>query len=338
MKTIKIIALLQICFISSPIFGETPTSSHPLGYNYTGTELKLSNLQVYPADLLDTNNDINKMTDGKCIDKYSYGFPWSKEKHEPITIIADIDGIGKRLDQVVIEQRYISYRGLINEAEIWVMTKGSYQKIAHTKLNNINERMFFSLIEPIFNPSKIKVIIKGSEDFDSIRSDKIFLGDLVCLTLNDPVKIILERFSDLFEDKSGATMKKAILKNDIRSIQVPILVEVATDYLRWNNQFDRTGLSNPTNFIVIDNSQINFDTNVFLEPGEHVVFLGRTSREVYLELFNSITNEEFNYTKLNVGANLIRADKRGLVKIKTDKSNSEVPLILNFPSGFIVAR
>ena len=330
MSKVHLGILLFFCLFVPNLMARVPNSTYPFGYKYSGERIALSNFQISPSSKSDSANSVLKISDGKCSHERSYYFNWDTQNPRPITLEADLDGMGKRLDQIVIEQQWASSLGLIKQVEIWVMTTNSYRKLTDATLMDTGGRFFLYLKEPIVNPKKIKLIIRGSE---SNYGPRIYLGDLVCLMLNVPVKNSLAHFTNLFEDERGIRLKPNVAFEKENDLQWPIFSKVMESFQDNPSNANQLISIAPTKQNPLKRSSDTNTTKIVLEEGDHLVFLGKTNSAIALDLFNPITNEVVDTFNLDVGANILHANRPGIVRVIWRNTHRKKPISLNFPTG-----
>ena len=125
--------------------------------------LQLKNISVYPDGIAQPGSGVENITDGKRgTDNEIFHSLWTGIPKQYITIEADIDGKGKRLDKVILSPRAYGVNGIIKNAELWVMVKGKYQQVATVEAKLSNSPFQINLNKKILNPEKIKLVITDS--------------------------------------------------------------------------------------------------------------------------------------------------------------------------------
>ena len=231
MKLASILCIFLVFVLNTTTNSATTPIRIPSGYKYSGQRFGLDDFRVEPSTFRDSTIPMTLLSDGKCSYNNSYPFPWIKGNRQPITVTANLVGKNKRLDQLVIEQQFGCSD--ITNAEVWIKTKKKSMFIGSLDATSTTERIFFTLNNPIKKPTEIKLRIRGDS---SSRSTKLYVGDIVCLTLKKPTNILVKEFNSLFEDKLGTLLKANIDLKYIQSLQIPSLRLVAAYYYNKTHQ------------------------------------------------------------------------------------------------------
>lgn len=329
------------------------------------TLLPIKQLTVMPADIAQPGSGIERVSDGKRqADSEIFHTLWGGISRQNITIEADIDGKGKRLDEVVLWPRASGHNGIIKNVELWIMTKGKYKNVANVKADRSNSPLQVELDKPIPNPQKIKLVITDS--YGDFNSDVylVSLGELECFMLPDDAvtKAKLAGDSQVFADKIGLALKPGVKKRDIEKMQVPALKQQAMQL--FNNTYKADNLvaeyqpyQNPSvlgkRMRIGDGfSKYEGITGIVLEKGEHLIFMGETKGARVKLLVPDWTRKPPEGIKpekdpagwglhkeefvLSEGVNRVRLTKGGLVYIQyfvDDNPEAHEPVKVHFPSG-----
>ena len=195
---------------------------------YNGTLIALRSFNVTPSGIAAPDNDADKLCDGKNYgEKTQFHTPWGGIKKQPVTIEAELDGIGKQLDAIVLDQRFLGIGGIIKQAAVWVMTEGVYSLVATCSFPCKNERVTVMPDSLIKNPQKIKLVI--SDTYTDNGNYMVCLGELACVTYpkNAVTKALLNRDAVVFKDPLCTELNPGLKHADIDSMKVPELKQWA---------------------------------------------------------------------------------------------------------------
>jgi hypothetical protein len=328
---------------------------------YKGEVLSLNNLNVQPSNCPAPGNGVDKLTDGLNYgDKTLFHTPWTGMEKQDITFEADIDGNGKRLDQIILDQRFMGTLGIIKSATVWVMINGQYQKVEDLDLECSNGRLEVEPRVEIRNPEKIKLVIHDA--YTDNGKYVVCLGELACVMLPDSVvtRRIVYNEGKVFADGLGLTLRKGLTKRNLENIKLPILKQYARQlfdkiYHAGNLKMEVQPYQNPSVISEKMNIMSGFSmfegvTGVVLNKGPNLVFVGKTkgaklkllqpnwlrkSREGFNPERDSWDLEYKSYP-LNEGINYIDLPRDGLVYVQyftEDDPKTHAPVIVHFPTG-----
>ena len=254
-----------------------------------GTLIPLRNITVSPANIAQPNSGIEKIADGKCSsDNEIFHTLWAGIPKQNITIEADLDGKGKTLDKVRISPRDIGVNGIIKNAELWIMSKGVYNKVAIIEADLENEPIQIEPEYTISDPEKIKLIITDSYGDRLGISYMVSLGELECVMMSKDAitRAQLLQDSKLFMGLTGIALKSDTKKSDIDKMEVPALRKFATQIFEHRYKADSLiAYYQPTlNPLVLGKkmrigdgfSKFEGITGIVLEKGDNIVFVGET--------------------------------------------------------------
>lgn len=251
---------------------------------YNGTLIALRNIKITPSNIAAPDNDVDKICDGKNYgEKTQLHTPWGGIKKQPVTIEAELDGIGKQLDAIVLDQRNLLTGGILKDVSIWVMTEGVYRLFATRQFPCKNERVTVEPDTLFVNPQKIKLVI--SDTYTDNGNYVVCLGELACLMYpkSTITKAKLNQDAWVFNDPLCTTLKPGLKRSDIDNMKVPIMKEWA-QYLQENsyNPDSLTVTIQPLQHpdILCDSLHINstfslYDgvTGIELPKGDHLVMV-----------------------------------------------------------------
>lgn len=327
--------------------------------------IPLTNVTVSPAGVAEPGSGIERIIDGKFNTDYEiFHTRWAGIPKQNITIEATINGKGKKLDKIIVRPRGDGENGIIKSAELWIMAKGNYKKLADIEAESSNAPIEIELDQAILNPEKIKLIITDSYGDRSSDLYMVSLGEVECIMLpeNAVTRSLLLEEAKLFTGLIAESLRKDVTKNDIDSMKVEPLREYA---LRLYNRSynpgarlsDYRAVLNPDVLgqqmrIGAGFSKYEGITGVVLEPGENLVFVGETKGARIKLLVPEWTRQPPKGVKpekdpagwglkkqvftLKEGPNLIHLEKGGNVYIQyfTDTNPQTYPPIkVHFPTG-----
>ncbi len=335
------------------------------GKNLNERLIALSNISVTPAGIEQRGSEIRHIADGKCHTDYEiFHTRWAGIPKQNITIEATLGGKGRRLDKVIISPRATGINGIIKTAELWIMTKGVYRKVANISAEPVNAPIQIEPDRPILNPEKIKLIIKESYNNISDKTYLVSLGELECVTMPEDAitQAQLIQLSNLLTGPTGIALKPEIRKKDIDKLKAPLLRDFATRL--FENRYkpdsliaDYRPLLSPEVLgekMRIGNgfSKLEGVTGIVLEKGDQIVFVGKTNGIKVKLLVPDWTRKApanirpdkdpagWGLKKevfiLNEGANLVHLKKGGNVYIQyftESNPDSYPPVTVHFPTG-----
>jgi hypothetical protein len=327
--------------------------------------IPLRNITVFPAGIAQPGSGIEKINDDKSgVDNEIFHTLWEGIPKQNITIEADLDGKGKRLDKVILSPRAYGLNGIIKNAELWIMSKGIYQKVAAIEAELDNAPVQIELEHPVKDPSKVKLIITDSYGDRLGKVYMVSLGELECVMLSkDAVtKAQLLQDSKLFMGLTGVALKSDVKKKDIKKMKVPAVRKLAT--LLFEHRYLPDSLIAKCQPILdpqvlgkqmrIGDGYSKFEgiTGIVLEKGDNIVFLGETKGSKIKLLIPDWTRKPpvnikpendpvgWGLSKevftLKEGINLIHVKKGGNVYIQyfTDTNPENYPPVtVHFPTG-----
>jgi hypothetical protein len=181
MKNRKITLCLAALLLPFGLFAQIIDSVSTLA-PYKGNILPLKNIKVSPEGCAAPDGAVEKLIDGSTLKAENcFHTPLTGMPKQDVIIEADIDGKGKRLDEVVLDHRASgSVEGAILSAEVWVFADGMYQQVGNFRLNSILKRINVPLSRPIDNPEKVKVIVKNA--FAEAKKYSVCVGELACVS------------------------------------------------------------------------------------------------------------------------------------------------------------
>ena len=263
---------------------------------YNGTLIALRSFKVTPSGIAAPDNDADKLCDGKNYgEKTQFHTPWGGIKKQPVTIEAELDGIGKQLDAIVLDQRFLGTGGIIKQADVWVMTEGVYRLVATCSFPCKNERVTVMPDSLIKNPQKIKLVI--SDTYTDNGNYMVCLGELACLMYPEGAitKAKLNKDASVFNNPLCTTLKPGLKQSDIDSMKIPALKEWAL-YLQTHTDKPEAltvtiqPLQHPD--ILCDSLHINSWLNLFdgvtgieLPKGNHLVMVDAPDDAVLTIMF-----------------------------------------------------
>lgn len=149
---------------------------------YDGKVIPMKTPVAFPAGIGWENNDADKLIDGKNFgENTEFHTRWGGIPKQEVTLEAELEGRGMRMDQVVLDQRALGFGGIIKEATIWVQTGGAYQKVADVQSERKNGRLIVPLMIPVWHPEKIKIII--TDTYSDNGGYQVCLGEMACVML-----------------------------------------------------------------------------------------------------------------------------------------------------------
>ncbi len=333
----------------------------------TPSRIALKNITVSPSNIAQPFSGVENIADGKRdTDSDIFHTLWKGIPKQPITIEADLDGQGKRLDAVVIEPRAIGLNGVIKTAEVWVMQKGSYEKIADVEAELSNMPVAIELDNAVQNPQKIKLIVTDAygDVLSGTDAYMVSLGELSCFMLPEgvPTRAQLLKEAAVFTDELGVELKPGINKGDINRLKVPEIKDLATRI--YEKKYNSSGLVakykpylHPEALgrqMRIGNGFSKYEgiTGVLLEKGAHIVFVSASRGEKVRLAIPEWTRRapegveptedpagwgmKSQVFELRPGINLLDVQKGGLAYIQyytQDNPDNHQPVTVHFPTG-----
>lgn len=335
----------------------------------TPLRIALTNISVAPAGIAQPGSGVGNITDGKTSsDREIFHTLWSGIPKQPITVEADLEGKGKRLDKIVLSPRQTGLNGIIKTAQVWIMEKGAYRKVADIENEPSNNPSAIELDVPIYNPEKIKLIV--TDAYNQIPSEKetylVSLGELECFTLPDDVitRAKLLKETALFADATATKLKPGVGGKEIEKLTIPAIRELASKIHR--KTYDPGGLLShyePYLHPEVLGSRMRIGsgfskyegiTGIVLEKGNHLVFVGKTNGAKIALAIPEWTRRlpagmrpeqdpagwglKSQTYALHEGPNHIHVEKGGLVYIRyytNDDPENHPPVAVHFPSGKI---
>jgi hypothetical protein len=254
------------------------------------TLIPLANITVSPANIAQPGSGVENIADGKCVaDNELFHTLWAGIPRQDITIEADLRGKGKRLDKIILTPRGSGTggNGIIKTADVWVMAKSEYKKIATVHEELTNEPVQIELEKPILNPRKIKLVITDS--YGDMYSDKymVSLGELECRTMPDAaIRQSQVRDDSQWFTNAGLSLKPGITGADIRNMKVPLLKKLATELYNHTYQpgaFIADYKPYLNTYVLANKMHISDGfskyegiTGVVLNPGDNIIYVGET--------------------------------------------------------------
>lgn len=332
------------------------------------TRIALKNITLSPEDIAQPFSGVENIADGKrTADSEIFHTLWSGIPKQNITIETDLDGKGKRLDKIVLSPRGTGLNGIIKTAELWVMQKSNYRKVADIEAEADNAPIHIEPEEPIRNPQKIKLII--TDAYGDMRSGRdtymVSLGEMECLMLPDDAvtrsKLLAE--AAVFADETGTKLKPGIGKKQIAKLKIPALKLLATQiYNKTYNPGALLAEYEPYLHPEALGKQMRIGdgfskyegiTGVILEKGDNLVFVGETGGAKIRLIVPEWTRKAPADIKdpaqdpagwglksethtLRQGVNLIHLEKGGHAYIQyftNDNPANHKPIAVHFPTG-----
>ncbi|WP_352421384.1 M60 family metallopeptidase [Proteiniphilum sp.] len=326
----------------------------------------MKNITVSPSGITEPGSQVEKIADGKRdADTEIFHTLWSGIPRQPVIIEAGLEGSGKRLDKIILSPRGSGFNGVIKTAEVWVMEKGTYHKVADLNAGRSNTPVHLELDNPVKNPEKIKLVITDAyRERRSRDAYMVSLGELECVML--PADAIttprLIEESNVFADLTGTKLKPNVRRKEIGRLKIPALRNLATQlydekYGPGLRLADYTPCLDP----VVLGGQMRIGdgfskyegiTGIVLDKGENIVFVGETSgAEITLIVPEwtrrapegvkpeqdpagwGLKSEAF---RLQEGPNLIRLEKEGHAYIQyftDDSPENHPPIAVHFLTG-----
>jgi len=327
--------------------------------------ISLKNITVSPADIVQAGSGIEKVADGNRANDFEmFHTLWAGISKQNITIEADLDGKEKRLDKVILLPRANGENGIIKSADLWIMVKGNYQKIASIEAELSNAPILIELAQKIKNPEKIKLVITDSYGDRNSNRYMVSLGELECVMMAEDAittaKVLKD--SELFSDLTGVALKPDVKRRNINEMKVPALKKLATDI--YNDTYRPDSLLidihpflNPETIgkqMRIGNGFSKYEgiTGIYLEKGDNIIFVGETEGEEIKLIVPDWTRKppagirpnldpagwglKKEVYNLKEGVNLVHLEKGGNVYIQyfTDNNPDNYPPIkVHFPTG-----
>ena len=329
------------------------------------TLISLKNITITPADIAQPGSGIEKIADGNRANDFEmFHTLWAGIPIQNITIEADLEAKGKRLNKVILSPRANGVNGIIKSANLWIMTKGHYQKVASIEAELSNAPIQIELTQEIKNPEKIKLVITDSYGDRNSSRYIVSLGELECVMMSEDAittaKVLKD--SELFSDLMGVDLKADVKRRNINEMKVPALKNLATEiyngsYLPDSLLVEIQPFLNPEVLgkqMRIGNGFSKYEgiTGIRLEKGANIIFVGET-KGAKLKLILpdwtrqppagirperdpagwGLKKEVFN---LKEGVNLIHLEKGGNVYIQyftNSKPDNYPPIKVHFPTG-----
>lgn len=330
--------------------------------------IAMENITLSPGGIAHPFSGVENIADDKRTSDFEiFHTLWSGIPKQTITIEADLDGKGKRLDKIVLSPRGTGLNGIIKTAEVWVMQKGNYKKITDVKGESNNAPINIELDKPIQNPERIKLVITDSYGDVMTKSGNymVSLGELECLMLPDDAITRTKLLADatLFANAAGTKLKPHVRKRDIAKMQVPQLKALATQLL--NKKYspglllsEQEPYLHPDTLgkqMRIGNGFSKYEgiTGVVLPQGDNIIFVGETNgttirlivpdwtRRAPAEIKDptrdpagwGLKNETHT---LREGVNLVNLEKGGHAYIQyftNDAPENHKSIAVHFPTG-----
>lgn len=189
MKPIKCLAvsllLVSACFqtIGQTSHLTTLTKEQRLGLvpALRGTVIPMKILKVTPPNAAEPGNDVDKISDGKNYGETTqFHTSWKGITKQDIILEAELEGAGKKLTTVALDQRYLGRGGIITKASLWVMKNGKYKKVANIQEKPISKRVLVQIKPAIKNPEKVKLVV--TDAYSDNGNYMVCLGEMTCLT------------------------------------------------------------------------------------------------------------------------------------------------------------
>lgn len=332
------------------------------------TLIPLKNITFSPSDIAQPYSGVDKIADGKReMDSEIFHTLWDGISQQPIVIEADLEGKGKRLDEVVLFPRSSGYNGIIKTAEVWIMENGVYNKIADLNASLSNAPLHLELAKPIKNPQKIKLII--TDAYRDQRSKDVYmvsLGELACMMLPEDAITrtkLIEEFK-IFDDLTGTKLKPNISRRKIEQLKIPVLRDLAMqlyekEYRPGPRLADYEPYLHPEALgrkmrIGDGFSKYEGISGIVLDKGENIVCVGETNGAKITLIVPEWTRKAPEGIKpeedpagwglksetyqLEEGVNLIRLEKGGHAYIQyftDDDPENHAPVTVHFLTGKI---
>ncbi len=330
------------------------------------TLIPMENITLSPSDIAQPNSGVNNITDGRREkDSEIFHTLWDGISRQPVIIEADLKGKGKRLDKVLLSPRGIGLNGIIKTAEVWVMEKSVYRKVADLNPSLSNAPYHLELDKPIRNPQKIKLIITDTyRDRRSADTYMVSLGEMQCLMLpeNAITRAKLDAECRVFADPAGTTLKPDIRMKDIKRLKIPAIRELALQlyekkYSPGLRLADYTPYLHPDvlgeKMRIGDGfSKYEGITGIVLDKGENVIFVGETKGAKVILIVPEWARRAPEGIKpdedpagwglksethfLQEGVNLVRLEKGGHAYIQyftEDNPQDHASVTVHFPTG-----
>ena len=356
MKSPKFIFLFFILtFI--PVYGEKGQILIPL-----------RNITLSPSGIAQPYSGVNNIRDGKRDNDFEiFHTLWGGIPRQPVIIETELEGEDKRLDKVVLSPRGTGFNGIIKTAEVWVMERGLYNKIADLNADLSNAPLHLELDNPVKNPEKIKLII--TDAYSDGRSGDVYmvsLGELQCVMLPEDAvtraKLIEE--SKVFADLTGTKLNPKIHRKEIEELRIPIIRDLAL--LLYDKEYSpglRLAEYDPylspdvlgERMRIGDGfSKYEGITGIVLDKGDNIIFVGETNgAKISLTVPEwtrkapkgmkpeqdpagwGLKSETF---QLKEGPNLVCLEKGGHAYIQyftNDDPENHLPIAVHFPTGKI---
>lgn len=271
-----------------PKFKDNPAFAECFSRLYKKSQIPLYNIVLTPTDIAQPGSGVEKIADTKKTGEYNlFHTLWKGIPRQDISIEADMQGKGKRLDKIILSPRATGLNGVIKTAELWIMEKGKYQRIKtiHAELSNMPVQI--ELEKPIWNPQKIKLLITDSYGDMNSKLYMVSLGELECLTLPDDAIRESAFRNDIKLFTTGTlSLKPEVTEETISKMSVPALKKLATALYNHSYQpgalkVDCQPYQNPN---IIANQMHMSDgfskyegiTGVILDKGDNLIFVGDT--------------------------------------------------------------
>lgn len=330
------------------------------------TLIPLKSVSVSPSGITQPGSEVKNIADGRRDrDADIFHTLWNGIPRQKIIIEAVLDGVGKRLDKVVLYPRAIGMNGIIKTAEVWVMEKGAYRKIADVDAPLSNAPFHLELEQPVNNPEKLKLVV--SDAYVDAREDNkymVSLGELECLMLPDDAVTLAKVLEDskIFANLTATELRQGVDISDINKLRIPALKELALQLLekRYDAGLKLANYEPYLNPEVLGRkmrigdgfSKYEGITGIILEEGDNIVFVGETAGTDISLVIPDWTRKAPEGVKpeqdpagwglksvsfpLHEGANLIRLEKAGHAYIQyfTDDDPEKHPdIAVHFPTG-----
>ncbi len=361
--------LLAIAFLSACALQRDKQQTAHSSETTSPTRIALKNITLSPEGIAQPFSGVENIADGKRdSDTEIFHTLWGGISKQPITIEADVEGKGKKLDKIVLSPRGTGLNGIIKTAEVWVMQNGTYTKVADVEGETNNAPINIELDKSIENPERIKLVIIDSygDVMTNSGSYMVSLGELECLMLPEDAITRAKLLADaaLFSDLTGTKLKPNVSKRDIANMQVPALKTLATNI--YNKKYvpgllvsEQEPYLHPDTLgkqmrIGSGFSKYEGITGIILDKGEHIIFVGEThgaTLRLVVPEWTRRAPEGIDPTRdpagwglknethtLREGVNLVNLEKGGHAYIQyftKDSPENHPSVAVHFPTGKI---
>lgn len=358
MKSIKFTLFFVIALLMGTVF-------HGNG-QVSPTLVPLKDITVTPSAIAQPRSGVENIADGKRgVDSEIFHTLWNGIPQQPIVIEAALEGKGMRLDKVVLSPRGIGQNGIIKTAEVWVMEKGVYKKVADLDVELSNAPVHLELDRPVKNPQKIKLIV--TDAYRDPRSRDLYmvsLGELECVMLPEDAitRAKLMEETKVFDDLVGTKLKANTKRREISKLKIPALRNLAMQLydkeyeaglrLTTHEPFLHPEVLGEKMRIGDGFSKYEGITGIVLDEGENIVFVGETHGAKIRLIVPEWTRRapegirpeqdpagwglKSEQHALEEGVNLIRLEKGGHAYIQyfvDDDLHDHPSIAVHFPTG-----